>query len=113
MVHGVSSHNPRSIEVYRSKLIMYGCGDFVDDYEGITGHDAFRDDLRLMDFVSVDPDTGAMLSLRMVPLQASQLRLNQASSEDATWLQATLTRISNRFRTRIVAKPDGSLEMAW
>lgn len=112
VVHGHSSHHPRPIEVFRGKLIMYGCGDFVDDYEGISGNEEFRDDLRLMYFVSVEPDTGVLLSLRMVPLQARQFRLHHASSEDATWLQATLTRISNRFRTRIVPTAGGSLELA-
>ena len=34
-MHGHSSHHPRPIEVYRGKLILYGCGDLVDDYEGI------------------------------------------------------------------------------
>lgn len=34
VVHGHSSHHPRPIEVYREKLILYGCGDTVDDYEG-------------------------------------------------------------------------------
>jgi len=113
VVHGHSSHHPRPIEVYRGKLILYGCGDFIDDYEGITGYEEFRDDLRLMYFVSVEPDTGAMLSLRMVPLQARQLRLHRASSEDTAWLQATLTRISNRFDTRIVPAADGNLHLAW
>eukprot|EP00959_Pyramimonas_sp_CCMP1952_P199097 4164666-Pyramimonas_sp.AAC.1 len=25
------------IEVYKGKLIMYGCGDLINDYEGIRG----------------------------------------------------------------------------
>jgi hypothetical protein len=50
VVHGHSSHHPRSIEVYRGKLILYGCGDCIDDYEGITGHQAYRDDLLLLYF---------------------------------------------------------------
>ena len=35
VVHGHSSHHPRPIEVYQRRLILYGCGDFIDDYEGI------------------------------------------------------------------------------
>ena len=42
LVHGHSSHHPRPIEVFRGKLILYGCGDFINDYEGITGHRAYR-----------------------------------------------------------------------
>ena len=37
VIHGHSSHHPRPIESYRGKLILYGCGDCVDDYEGISG----------------------------------------------------------------------------
>ena len=36
-VHGHSSHHVRPLEVYRGKLIVYGAGDFLNDYEGITG----------------------------------------------------------------------------
>ncbi|MGZ8237038.1 MAG: CapA family protein [Methylobacter sp.] len=35
VVHGHSSHHPKGIEVYRGKPILYGCGDFLNDYEGI------------------------------------------------------------------------------
>jgi len=36
-IHGHSSHHPRPAEVYRGKLVLYGCGDCIDDYEGISG----------------------------------------------------------------------------
>jgi hypothetical protein len=29
IVHGHSSHHPKGIEVFRGKLILYGCGDFL------------------------------------------------------------------------------------
>ena len=48
VIHGHSSHHPRPVEVYRGRLILYGCGDCIDDYEGISGHEEFRDDLRLL-----------------------------------------------------------------
>ena len=32
IVHGHSSHHVQGIERYGGKLIIYGCGDFVDDY---------------------------------------------------------------------------------
>jgi poly-gamma-glutamate capsule biosynthesis protein CapA/YwtB (metallophosphatase superfamily) len=46
VVHGHSSHHPRPIEVYRGKLILYGCGDTIDDYEGIGTYESFRHELR-------------------------------------------------------------------
>ena len=35
VVHGHSSHHPRPVEVYRDRLVLYGCGDLINDYEGI------------------------------------------------------------------------------
>jgi poly-gamma-glutamate synthesis protein (capsule biosynthesis protein) len=109
VVHGHSSHHPRPIEVYRDKLILYGCGDFIDDYEGISGHEGYRDDLRLGYFASIERGTGSVAGLRMVPLQARRLRLCHASGNDAAWLRTVLDRISQDFGTRIDLGPDGML----
>ena len=56
IIHGHSSHHAKAIEVYHGKLILYGCGDFIDDYEGISGYERFRDDLVLMYFPTVRED---------------------------------------------------------
>ena len=48
LLHGHSSHHSRGIEVYNGKLILYGCGDFINDYEGISGNETLRGDLVLM-----------------------------------------------------------------
>jgi poly-gamma-glutamate synthesis protein (capsule biosynthesis protein) len=107
VVHGHSSHHPRPLEVYRDRLILYGCGDFVDDYEGISGYEEYRDDLRLAFLVSVDADSGRLAGLRMVPFRARRMRLEPASREDGAWLRATLDRISGGVGVRQTA--DGSL----
>jgi len=109
IVHGHSSHHPRPVEVYRGKLVLHGCGDFVDDYEGIGGHEDYRPDLRLVYLVSVDRDTGRLAGLRMVPMQARQLRLRRASAEDSRWLAGTLDRVSHRLGSRVGVEPDGAL----
>ncbi len=111
VVHGHSSHHPRPVEVYRDKLVLYGCGDFIDDYEGIAGYEAYRDDLRLLYLVSLDPGTGKLVGLRMVPLQARQLRLRYASSEDSAWLCWVLDRVSSGFGSRFGLEPDGMLAL--
>jgi poly-gamma-glutamate capsule biosynthesis protein CapA/YwtB (metallophosphatase superfamily) len=101
IVHGHSSHHPRPIEVYRGKLILYGCGDTVDDYEGIRTNDVFRHELRLLYFVSIDRDTGHLATLRMTPMRMRRMRLEQVPSDDAEWLRWRLERISGRFGTRV------------
>ncbi|MBI2186434.1 MAG: CapA family protein [Acidobacteria bacterium] len=112
IVHGHSSHHVRPVEIYRKKLILYGCGDFIDDYEGISGYEQYRDDLVLMFFPTVDPATGRLSMLRMTPLQTRKLRLNRASIEDARWLCTTLNRVRGPFGARIGLTPDGALALA-
>ena len=112
LVHGHSSHHPRPIEVYRKKLILYGCGDLVDDYEGISGHSEYRDDLRLLYLPKLDPATGELAELRMVPLQARQMRLHRTSSNEAKWLRRILDKVSRRFGSRIDLEQDGLLSLS-
>ena len=53
LIHGHSSHHFKPVEVYRNKVILYGCGDFIDDYVGIRAYEEFRDDLVLMYFAKI------------------------------------------------------------
>lgn len=100
------------MEVYRKKLILYGCGDLVDDYEGISGHSDYRDDLRLLYLPKLDPATGELAELGMVPLRARQMRLHRASSNEAAWLRRILDKVSRRFGSRIELGPDGLLSLS-
>ncbi|MCX3058260.1 CapA family protein [Streptomyces beihaiensis] len=109
IVHGHSSHHPRPLEVYGGRLILYGCGDLVDDYEGIGGHDGYRDDLRVLYLVSVAARTGRLTGARLVPLRARGMRLEHACAEDTEWLRGVLGVHSRRFGTRLDDGPDGSL----
>jgi poly-gamma-glutamate capsule biosynthesis protein CapA/YwtB (metallophosphatase superfamily) len=111
LVHGHSSHHPRPIEVYRGKLILYGCGDLVDDYEGISGHQQYRDDLRLLYFPRLDPTSGELVELLMAPLGTRQMRLHCASDGDSRWLRKTLDKVSRPFGSRIDLGPDGLLTL--
>ncbi|MEU3521488.1 CapA family protein [Streptomyces sp. NPDC006654] len=111
ILHGHSSHHPRPLEVYRDRLILYGCGDLVDDYEGIGGYESYRDDLRLLYLVSVEADTGRLVGARMVPLQARRMRLEHASPKDTEWLRAVLDRHSRAFGTRVDGGPGGTLTL--
>src|SRR6266536_2346112 len=88
LLHGHSSHHPRPVEVFGGKLVLYGCGDCINDYEGITGQERYRGDLRLLYFASLHPDTGTLAALRMAPMQARNLRLHHAPEADARVLAA-------------------------
>lgn len=113
IVHGHSSHHPRPIEVYRGKLILYGCGDLLNDYEGITGYEEFRDDLVLMYFVTVAADSGDLVALRMTPMRIQRCRLNRASRAETRWMRDTVSRISRAFRSRVELSKDEALALRW
>ncbi len=112
LVHGHSSHHPKAIEVHRDRLILYGCGDFINDYEGIGGHQSFRAELAAMYFATLDAASGALKRLALVPTRTRRFRVERAATDDARWLAATLDRESRRFGAGI-EYGDGELCLTW
>ncbi|MCL4799762.1 MAG: CapA family protein [Burkholderiales bacterium] len=113
VVHGHSSHHPKGIEVHRDKLILYGCGDFLNDYEGIGGYEAFRAELTLMYFPTVDAASGRLLRLALTPMRVRRFRLERASDEAARWLAAMLGREGKKLGTRVERESGGTLALRW
>ena len=113
IVHGHSSHHAKGIEVYRGRPILYGCGDFLNDYEGIKDDKEFRDDLALMYILVMDPSEGQLIRMEMTPLQIRNFRLNHATLEDARWLERTLDREGKKLGTQIELVGDNTLRLNW
>jgi poly-gamma-glutamate capsule biosynthesis protein CapA/YwtB (metallophosphatase superfamily) len=113
IVHGHSAHHVKAIEVFKGRLIIYGCGDFLTDYEGISGYEMFRGDLALMYLVDVDPQNGQLISARLVPLQMRRFRLERTSAADAKWLCNLLNELGARFGTGTSLEEDKSLMLRW
>jgi poly-gamma-glutamate synthesis protein (capsule biosynthesis protein) len=113
IIHGHSSHHPKAIEVYKTKPILYGCGDFLNDYEGIGGFEEFRSHLALMYFVTLDAFTRSLVRLEMTPLEIRQFRLRHASRDDARWLSETLCREGKQFGIRTKLLDDNRLDLEW
>lgn len=113
VVHGHSSHHVRPLEVYNNRLIIYGCGDFLNDYEGIGGYEQFRSDLAFMYFVTLESSSGALKELRMTPMQIKRFQLTSASQADAVWLAETLNRECEKFGTRVILGEDNRLALQW
>jgi poly-gamma-glutamate synthesis protein (capsule biosynthesis protein) len=113
VIHGHSSHHAKAIEVYRNRLILHGCGDFLNDYEGIRGYEEYRDDLALMYFADIDPASRDLAALEIVPLQIRKFQLVRTSSQDLHWVQATLDRESRRYGAGLMLSPDGRLALSW
>jgi poly-gamma-glutamate synthesis protein (capsule biosynthesis protein) len=113
IIHGHSSHHVRAIEVYKDKLILYGCGDFINDYEGISGYEEFRADLSLMYFATVEPSTGKLLGLQMTPTQIRRFKVIRASSVDTLWLKDAINREGTAFGTKAKVTEDKRLTLQW
>lgn len=109
ILHGHSSHHVKAIELYKGCLIFYGCGDFLNDYEGIESYESFRGDLGIMYFADVDPYAHRLLALRMIPTQIRRFRVNRASEIDSQWLEDLLNREGKRFGTRVKRSGENSL----
>jgi poly-gamma-glutamate synthesis protein (capsule biosynthesis protein) len=112
IVHGHSSHHPRPIEVHRGRLVLYGCGDLIDDYEGISGYEAFRADLVLLYLATVAGD-GTLQTLRLAPMRIRRMRLEHAPPADAEWLGERLDRLSTPFGCRLECGADRRLVLRW
>ena len=113
IVHGHSSHHFKGIEVYKDKPIIYGCGDFLNDYEGIGGYERFRGDLALMYFPRMDPSSGNLESLELIPTQTRRFRANRASRDDARWIRDVLIRESEEFGVRFDLDRNDRLTLRW
>jgi poly-gamma-glutamate capsule biosynthesis protein CapA/YwtB (metallophosphatase superfamily) len=113
VIHGHSSHHVKGIEVYRGKLILYGCGDFIDDYEGISGFKDFRADLGLMYFAALDPVSGNLTALYLTPTKIKNFKINRASQAEAQWLREVLNREGQKLGTGVALNPDKTLTLRW
>lgn len=113
LVHGHSSHHAKGIEVYRGMPIIYGSGDFLNDYEGISSHEEFRGDLSLLYFVTLDLSNGELVRFEMTPMQIRNFQLNRASDKDARWLGTTLTREGQSLGTRVNLERGNRFALHW
>lgn len=113
LVHGHSSHHPKGLEVYKEKLILYGCGDFLNDYEGIGGYERFRSNLVLLYLPRLSASDGRLLACELIPFEIRNFRLHRALKRDVAWLQSRLDRESAKFGSRIALAGDDRLQVKW
>ncbi len=100
-------------EVYRDKPIIYGCSDFLNDYEGIRGHEDYQPDLALMYFVMLEPASGKLVRFQMVPMQIKRFRLSHTSESDTQWLAGTMNRQCERFGGGVESDNANLLSLNW
>jgi poly-gamma-glutamate synthesis protein (capsule biosynthesis protein) len=113
LFHGHSSHHAKGIEVFRGKLILFGCGDLINDYEGIGGQAEFLGDLGLMYFPALDAVSGELAGLQMTPMQMRRFSCRRACEADARRQCAMLEREGRVFGTRAELRADGRIDLRY
>ena len=113
LVHGHSSHHPLPLEVHAGKLIVYGCGDLINDYEGITSQHARRSDLGALYAATLSRTDGRLRGLEIAPLQLRRFRLGApgtaALGELVRWLDAGCRSLG----THLEEASAGRWRLAW
>jgi poly-gamma-glutamate capsule biosynthesis protein CapA/YwtB (metallophosphatase superfamily) len=113
IVHGHSSHHVKAIEVFKGRLILYGCGDFLTDYEGISGYEDFRGDLALMYLIELDSRSGQLVSLQLVTMHMRRFRLELVSAAEARLLSDLLCHLGRWFGTKVRLNEENNLTLEW
>jgi poly-gamma-glutamate synthesis protein (capsule biosynthesis protein) len=110
LVHGHSSHHPKGIELHAGRPVLYGCGDFLNDYEGIGGHRQYQPELRAMYFPAFDAG-GRLLRFEIVPMALLRFRIQRADDSQVRAFATMLARESASLGTRVQARADGELSV--
>eukprot|EP00457_Paulinella_chromatophora_P006725 gb/GEZN01006744.1/.p1 GENE.gb/GEZN01006744.1/~~gb/GEZN01006744.1/.p1 ORF type:complete len:455 (-),score=50.92 gb/GEZN01006744.1/:155-1519(-) len=100
MIYGHSSHHIRGMETYQDKLIIYGAGDFINDYEGFKnpGDEAYCHAGALF-VVDLNEKSGKLEYLELIPTYMDQLSLRVATG-------TTETKLWDPILQRSVSEPD-------
>ena len=110
IVHGHSSHHVQGVEKYNSKLIIYGCGDFVDDY-ALTPE--YRNDLSAVWRVAVEENDGKgglkLKNLEVFPTKIDRFRARRldASEPDSDWVRQKIKALSAELGTSVEMEEGG------
>lgn len=90
LIHGHSAHHVLPVESHRGKMILYGCGDLIDDFEGEANCRALKGHLGALYFVDIDARTHWTTGFTALPVERRRFRLEVPSRDDAAWLHARI-----------------------
>lgn len=104
IIHGHSSHHVQGVEKYKGKLIIYGCGDFVDDY-ALTPE--YRNDLSGIWQVQVEENESSgglkLKRLDVFPTKIDRFRARRldAGEVDSEWVREKIKELSAEMGTHV------------
>ena len=115
LIHGHSSHHVKGIEVYKGRPILYGCGDFITDYEGIPKRPErahYASELGMAVHARLACDSGRLIALQILPTRLRRLQVCRAGAKDAARLAAILNTQGDKLGTQ-VSEHNGLLTLQW
>lgn len=112
IIYGHSSHHPKALEVHNGNLILYGAGDLINDYEGISGHEEYRSDLVLAYVLDVGRTSQRLDSVEFLPYRIKSFRLQRAAPDEVRWLHAMLERECRIGGACLVPTEAGTLRLS-
>ena len=112
IIHGHSSHHVQGVEKYKGRLIIYGCGDFVDDYALVP---EYRNDLSgiwrvLVEEISNDGSAGLKLKkLEIHPTKIDRFvaRRLYSNERDCDWVRERIRDLSAELGTAVEIESGG------
>jgi poly-gamma-glutamate synthesis protein (capsule biosynthesis protein) len=101
------------IEVYRGKLILYGCGDLINDYEGIGPHGGMRSDVGCLYFATLAAGSGRLEALDVVPLRLQRFALHSADAAARDWIEGQFAAHARDFAAPLRRRTEGGWHLHW
>lgn len=99
ILHGHSAHIFQGVEVYKNSLILYDCGDFVDDY---AVDDYLRNDFTFLFVVEII--NRQHWKLYLIPAFISNFQVNRAMGEVQALIMKRMFSLSSQFKTPLIPK---------
>jgi poly-gamma-glutamate capsule biosynthesis protein CapA/YwtB (metallophosphatase superfamily) len=96
IIHGHSAHIVQPIEIYKNRLIMYGTGDFLDDYAVDLVR---RNDQSFLFLVKINKNK--IEQIKLIPTEITTMQVNLA--KDPKKSISHMQEISRQFGTTITA----------
>jgi poly-gamma-glutamate capsule biosynthesis protein CapA/YwtB (metallophosphatase superfamily) len=101
LIHGHSAHIFQGIEIYNGKAIIYGAGDFIDDY--MIYPDQHNDHSFL--FKTIITKDGIQ-KIELIPVYISEMQVNLAKNDLAQKILNHMKKLSAEFGTKLEIKDD-------
>ena len=103
IIHGHSSHHIQQIVHYNNKVILYGCGDLLNDYEGITNPDNTKYHPNINAIYYIDKYTNSdKVDVSMVLTTINKFKINIITSTEFIKAREIVKKIINNPKVKIL-----------